>query len=285
MIAAAWLPLADAAALDPPVTGAGPAAAVATVVAAFVAALGVLLDRLRRGLPVVPPRPHRPVPWGGDLVVLVFGGYLVGAALLAAALPATQPPAERLLANALLTLGVGLAAAAGLLVRGASLADLGIVGGHVRTDVSLAVAGLALVLLPLLSLAALLHALVAYEHPVVEFLGASRDGPALAVVVFAAVVAAPLAEEFFFRRVLQGWLEEAIAAPPWAPVVLSALAFGAAHAGQGLAFVPLSLLGVVLGTITRQTGSIVPCILLHALFNAVSVVLMLLQGTPPAEAG
>jgi membrane protease YdiL (CAAX protease family) len=49
-----------------------------------------------------------------------------------------------------------------------------------------------------------------------------------------------------------------------------------------VALVPLAL---VLGVIARRTGSIVPCILLHALFNAVSVGLLLLQPGPPAEAG
>ena len=54
-------------------------------------------------------------------------------------------------------------------------------------------------------------------------------------------------------------------------------AVAAAHAGQGLAFVPLFPFSLVLGFIAQRTGSIVPCILLHALFNAVSVVLLLAQ--------
>jgi membrane protease YdiL (CAAX protease family) len=52
----------------------------------------------------------------------------------------------------------------------------------------------------------------------------------------------------------------------------------------GLAFVPLFPLGLVLGFIARRTGSIVPCILLHALFNAVSVGLLLAM-PPAAPAG
>ena len=39
-------------------------------------------------------------------------------------------------------------------------------------------------------------------------------------------------------------------------------------------------LGAVLGVLARQTGSIVPGILAHALFNAVSVVLVLVQPAP-----
>ena len=40
---------------------------------------------------------------------------------------------------------------------------------------------------------------------------------------------------------------------------------------------PLFPFSLVLGFIAQRTGSIVPCILLHALFNAVSVVLLLAQ--------
>ena len=62
----------------------------------------------------------------------------------------------------------------------------------------------------------------------------------------------------------------------WA-IAISSLLFGLAHFGQGLGWLPLVVLGAVLGYLTRQTGSIVPGILLHALFNSVSVVLLLVQ--------
>jgi membrane protease YdiL (CAAX protease family) len=83
-----------------------------------------------------------------------------------------------------------------------------------------------------------------------------------------------VAEEFFFRRVLQGWLERRLP-DGWTAVVLSAAAFALAHQGQGLAYVPLFPFGLVLGLIARQTGSIVACILVHALFNAISVGILL----------
>ena len=65
----------------------------------------------------------------------------------------------------------------------------------------------------------------------------------------------------------------------------SSLAFALAHVGQGLAWVPLTLLGLVLGRIAQRTGSIVPCILLHALFNAVSVCLVVVQVSAQPAAG
>ena len=137
-------------------------------------------------------------------------------------------------------------------------------------------AALGLVVAPLLGLAGLLDQIVPYRHPLVDLLAERRDAVALAVVIGSAVVAAPVAEEFFFRRVLQGWLERRLPDAGGTAVVLSAVAFALAHQGQGLAYVPLFPFGIVLGLIARQTGSIVACVLVHALFNAVSVGILLL---------
>jgi hypothetical protein len=105
----------------------------------------------------------------------------------------------------------------------------------------------------------------------------------LGLVVASAVVAAPLAEELFFRRFLQGWLEKLLPeADGRMAVSVAAALFALAHLGQGLAYVPLFPLGLVLGTIARRTGSVVPCIFLHALFNAVSVALLVWQTAAPA---
>jgi membrane protease YdiL (CAAX protease family) len=135
----------------------------------------------------------------------------------------------------------------------------------------------ALILAPLLALAGLLDHLVPYRHPLVDLLAERRDGTALAAVIVSAVIAAPGAEEFFFRRVLQGWLEKRFPEPSGVTaIVLSAAAFALAHQGQGLAYVPLLPFGLVLGTLARQTGSIVACIVAHALFNAISVGIVLM---------
>jgi membrane protease YdiL (CAAX protease family) len=68
-------------------------------------------------------------------------------------------------------------------------------------------------------------------------------------------------------------------------IVVSSLAFALAHLGQGLAWVPLFFFGLVVGYLARQTGSIVPGIILHGLFNAVSVVLVVLQTAASGTAG
>ncbi|MFM7245447.1 MAG: lysostaphin resistance A-like protein [Planctomycetaceae bacterium] len=253
---------------------------------AFVRAATLVAGRLRRGEPLVAERPHAPVPWELGDVVIVVAIYLYGALLLESLTPKPITLFDRLVNGGTLSLAAMLAAIAWLSARGADAAALGFRSPGVGEVIRLAAGGVALVQLPLLLVAAALNALVPYEHPILEYLDKARGPAAAAVVVVSAVVIAPIAEEFFFRRVLQGWLEKRCAGHPWAAVLIASAIFAAAHREQGLAFVPLFPLAIVLGAITERTGSILPAVLLHALFNAVSVFLMLARPGPvPGPAG
>jgi membrane protease YdiL (CAAX protease family) len=261
---------------------------VAVAVVALVASLTttwLLATRLRRGEPAVAPRPHEPVPWTGPDVLVVLFLYLTIATLGGSQLAEADSLGRRLFVN----MGVGLAStlcgAAYLLARGGGPGTLGLSPRWLGADLRLATVTLGLIVAPLLAVAGLLDMLVPYEHPIVDFLATHRDGRSIALVLVSAVVVAPLFEEFFFRRVFQGWLEKRFPRGPM-PLVLGlpAAAFALAHVGQGLAFVPLFLFALVLGFIARQTGSLTACILLHGMFNAVSIGLLLAQ-TPARTAG
>lgn len=262
------------------------AAGIAAV--ASVAMAAMLASRWRRGLALVARRPHDEVPWeGSDVLVVVL--LALGCIATAGSLLPPDPPLDRALATTILAMSVAALLSIGWLVgRGATAVDLGFVWDRPLEDSRLAIGGLALVLAPLLALAATLDRIVPYEHPVVEFLMLRRDPWGVGLVLASAVVAAPLVEELFFRRILQGWLEVRLPqADGLGAIVISAATFALAHQGQGLAYVPLFPLGIVLGVIAHRTGSIVPCILLHALFNAVSVALLLASPAPvpPLPAG
>ena len=224
-----------------------------------------------------------PVAWGGADVAWIVAVFLVLQSL-AVSLGPQPPPLERQLVAGMLATGCTAAIAAlSLRRRGASWAMLGFHVADWPAAFRQALGTVLLVIAPLLALAAVLDRIVPYRHPLVEFLAEHRDAASLVLVWLAATVTAPIVEEFFFRRVLQGWLETGLAGfvgPDRAgglAIAGAAIAFALAHLGQGLAWVPLTALGVVLGILARQTGSIVPGILAHALFNAVSVVLVLLQ--------
>jgi len=280
----------------PDVLGDVPAAAAAGWVivgggvAASLAVAWLIARRIRRGLPAVPPRPHPQAPWSGGDVVATTLSFLGFQVLAAAAVPPTASLQLRLAAGAGAMLAATGVSMLQLMLRGCGRGALGCGLGHLGADLRLAVGGLALLLAPLLGLAAILDRIVPYRHAIVDFLKAHHDVSSVALVVFAAVVAAPIAEEFLFRRVLQGWLERrldggAIRGGGGLAVGLSSLAFALAHVGQGLAWVPLFFFGLVVGHLARQTGSIVPGVILHALFNAVSVGLVLLQVAEPAAGG
>lgn len=258
------------------------------VLAAWAASGWTLIAILRRrwaGMPVVPERPHRPVPWRGADVLATVGIMFI-TRIVAEILVGGQGDMNRQMLTGIVAMFGGAAVTALVLrSRGATLRDFGL--GPIRwgADLRLAVAGLALVIAPLLAVAAVLNTIVPYTHPIIDYLATHQSPEAIGLVVVAAIVAAPITEEFLFRRVLQGWLEKLEPRlGAGSAIALTSLAFALAHAGHGLAWVPLLGLGAVLGVIVRHTGSIVPAILLHALFNAVSVGLLLVQlsGLVPA---
>lgn len=265
--------------LPEPVTAAWPDplsfSLIAVAAAASAAVAALIIDRLRRGQPVVAWRPHEPVPWAGADVALVLLAALLVASLGQEFGGESASPVRRLGIH-VATLAVGTAL--GMLMlrgRGASWGDLGL-RGRWPEDLRIAAGALALIVAPLLALAAVLNQIVPYRHPIVDLLADRRDPTALAAVLVSALVAAPVAEEFFFRRVLQGWLERQFPDAAGATaILLSSAAFALAHLGQGLAYWPLLPFGIVLGLIARQTGSIVACILVHAAFNAISVGILL----------
>lgn len=61
------------------------------------------------------------------------------------------------------------------------------------------------------------------------------------------------------------------------PIWASAAIFALMHFGQGAAPIPLLLLGAMLGYVYRQTHRLVPCVVLHALFNLFSLLIFRLS--------
>jgi uncharacterized protein len=89
-------------------------------------------------------------------------------------------------------------------------------------------------------------------------------------ILLAVVVVAPVGEELVFRGAMLGSLARRHGAR--AAVLVSAALFGALHAGLiPTAAVPATLAGLLLAGLGVRTGSVVPCIALHAGVNAVPV--------------
>jgi membrane protease YdiL (CAAX protease family) len=94
------------------------------------------------------------------------------------------------------------------------------------------------------------------------------DPVVVGLFAFTVCVGAPIVEEIAFR----GYLFAALTRwrGPWPAAVLSGLLFGAAHAAvyPPELLPPLAVFGVVLAMVFWFTGSLLPCIALHALNNA-----------------
>ena len=136
---------------------------------------------------------------------------------------------------------------------------------------------------------------------------------AVVTTIVTAVIVAPIVEEVLFRLVLQGWLERVVLAvesrgalsaellwggsspaaqrfgsrtAEYLPTLGSATLFALAHISHGAAPVPLFVLALGLGLLYTRTQRIVPCIVLHMLLNASSLLLLLLViylGTDPTS--
>lgn len=59
--------------------------------------------------------------------------------------------------------------------------------------------------------------------------------------------------------------------PPLWPCLVSGVLFGLAHWGYGLSFIPLIILGIVLGLLYRASNSIWPSLIVHLSLNATSM--------------
>lgn len=87
-----------------------------------------------------------------------------------------------------------------------------------------------------------------------------------------AVVLAPIGEEVFFRGMFQSILVDALS-NRWRAIAISSLLFSLAHLSQPETVPPLFVLGVILGVIYERTGCLLPCILIHAMFNSRTMIL------------
>jgi len=116
---------------------------------------------------------------------------------------------------------------------------------------------------------------IVYFAPSFEFtphatIRALQDGGQPFAVVIAlwigAALIAPVAEELFFRGILQSALVNLTQNRP-AAIVLASAAFGAVHTSQPDAIAALVFLGLLLGYVYERTGALVAPIAVHAAFN------------------
>ena len=111
------------------------------------------------------------------------------------------------------------------------------------------------------------------QQSLLELVLGSRDPLALALLAFTAVVLAPLFEETIFRGALLPVLARRFGVLPG--VLLSGLLFGMAHISVG-ELAPLTVLGIGLGVLRMSSGRLLPSVLMHGTWNAITFFNLLL---------
>lgn len=103
------------------------------------------------------------------------------------------------------------------------------------------------------------------------------DVDRFAIAAYALLIA-PLAEEVFFRGFLYAALERTVGA--WMSVLLVGLVFGVFHglqyAGVPAALLAVTLMGLATTWVRMTTGGLLPCVVLHVVYNVAGVCILLL---------
>jgi membrane protease YdiL (CAAX protease family) len=176
----------------------------------------------RSGETIVPFTPRRTVPWGFfDLllgVVLWVMVTIVAVLMLRQGLniditlddpKSMRDDLTRMMVDSLGRL-LALALLAGLIAlrTRCTQADLGWSFAQMGEDIVLGVKAFLVLALPTFLIQLVLTQFWPSAHPLVESLKKEPNTQFVVMAIFMAVISAPLAEEFFFRTLFQGWLEK-----------------------------------------------------------------------------
>jgi membrane protease YdiL (CAAX protease family) len=200
----------------------------------------------------------------------LFGGILVSIAGLVAGASVSHPPAAVELVATLLQDVFFVASAVYFAARVAAPrpGDFGLRATQIGQALGMLIAAY----VAFLAFAAAWESLLGLndKEQVVQQLGANSGALGLIAVVALTCVVAPICEEFFFR----GFFFPALAnwRGPWTAAVVTGFVFGAIHIGSAPVgdLVPLAFFGFALCVLRWRSGSLYPCVALHALNNCVA---------------
>lgn len=134
------------------------------------------------------------------------------------------------------------------------------------------------------------HETPAIGHDMLNMLIDSDSALGSVLIIFSAVLVAPVLEEMLFRGLLQSVLVEWFGASMrWGVVLVAAMLFALVHVSavpegaEVQVLFGLFVFGLVLGWLYERTGSLWPSIMVHIGFNALNVIVAL-STAAPAEA-
>lgn len=238
--------------------------------------------------------PSRPNRLGGDSLALAVLVYLSAAMVMGAIGQAVSGDTEGAVARVIAGSGAQIAGIAICFVIAADRFDGGLrrfcVGARapVGSVVSLTIVGtvLAVAVCPLVlegSIWVVHRFAPGHEfptHPTITALhGEARSLGVRLALWFSAVVVAPMAEEVFFRGLLQTMLVNVLRCR-WTAIAVASVVFATVHFSQPQAIPALIALAFLMGYAYERTGSLLPSMLIHGLFNLKTLVWDALAATP-----
>jgi len=286
------------------------------------------VSRVLSGRLSLAPKPHLTVPWHAAEVAATFLVFLIFSTIAAEAaryIGHVEPDTKLadLTVSQLATMQLidsiakilFLCVTIGILVVHcrATPRNLGVSWSLIPRDIFMGMVAFFFIVPAALSVKVLLSQWLDFgSHPIEELLSDPDNGRLLAIAMFVAVIVAPIAEEFFFRLLLQGWFENLVESgraksrhageadqddrqqlsdespqedgvengPSYElfwrslPVLGSSLLFAVVH--QGYDRIPLFVLALGLGYLFQYTGRLLPCILVHFMLNASSLAIVFL---------
>jgi membrane protease YdiL (CAAX protease family) len=151
-----------------------------------------------------------------------------------------------------------------------SLGDIGLHSKNLGINIAWGV-GAAIANLPVVYAAGILgqwlfRGLPAPEHPITSDIQAGLGPYAIVATLLIGSVAAPILEEIMFRGTLLPALSRVLGRPALA-ILLQGLIFAAIHPTGIPAWFALAAVGSTSGFLSRQTGSLVPSIVMHSVHN------------------
>jgi hypothetical protein len=112
-------------------------------------------------------------------------------------------------------------------------------------------------------------------HVLLTALLAAQQTWVILLLLVSAAVVAPLLEEVIYRGLIQTALSSVNPSRNrWLVVIVAAMLFALFHAGVPWQVrLSLFVLGLILGWLYERYGSLLPCVIVHAGFNAVNTAL------------
>lgn len=234
----------------------------------------------RFGQQLFGPQRSRAVPWGapeGFLLLVACAAQFICALWQLQSGSSDEHPPLLLVIAAQLSLLIDLSLPIMLLVtRGAQLYQMGLHCSHFGRNVLAGLGACVLAFLPVMILfQASSTVFEPRRHPLEVFVRSSPTLEHILLSTLFAVVLAPFLEELLFRGILLLWLRRLFG--PWPAILLSSAVFAVLHVDAWPAPIPLFVLALFLGYLTYRTSSLVAPIVLHATFNGVSMLVLVLQ--------